>query len=51
MCLLTRTLLTVPPLQAGEYFIENVLRGKGAEKQTQKLLAQEDAIVGAKLDA
>lgn len=37
--------------KAGEYFIENVLRGKGAEKQTQKLLAQEDAMVGAKLDA
>lgn len=28
------------PLQAGEYFIENVLRNKGAEKRSQKLSAQ-----------
>lgn len=27
--------------KAGEYFIENVLRGKGAEKKTQKLLVQD----------
>ena len=26
--------------QAGEYFIENVLRNKGAEKRSQKLSAQ-----------
>jgi hypothetical protein len=26
--------------QAGEYFIENVLRNKGAEKRTGKLSAQ-----------
>jgi lipoic acid synthetase len=28
-------------LQAGEYFIENVLRGKGAEKRSQNLVAQQ----------
>lgn len=27
-------------LQAGEYFIENVLRNKGAEKRSRKLSAQ-----------
>ncbi|VDB99798.1 unnamed protein product [Peniophora sp. CBMAI 1063] len=29
--------------KAGEYFIENVLRGKGAEKKTQQLLSAEAA--------
>ncbi|KAI0318476.1 Lipoyl synthase [Amylostereum chailletii] len=29
--------------KAGEYFIENVLRGKGAEKKTQKLSTQFDS--------
>ncbi|KAA1468164.1 Lipoyl synthase [Dentipellis sp. KUC8613] len=33
--------------KAGEYFIENVLRGKGAERKTQSLLSQ-DASLGAK---
>lgn len=29
--------------QAGEYYIENVLRGKGSEKKSNKLAAQEMA--------
>ncbi|KAH8120413.1 mitochondrial Lipoyl synthase [Phellopilus nigrolimitatus] len=29
--------------QAGEFYIENVLRGKGTEKRTKKLLAHEDS--------
>jgi len=37
--------------KAGEYFIENVLRGKGAEKKTQKLLVQESASLETKFSA
>ncbi|KAI0068399.1 lipoic acid synthase [Artomyces pyxidatus] len=36
--------------KAGEYFIENVLRNKGAEKKSQNLIAQ-DSLLGAKLSA
>lgn len=28
-------------IQAGEYFIENVLKGKATEKQTKKLIVDE----------
>jgi hypothetical protein len=33
-------------LQAGEYFIENVLRGKGNEKILGKVMASSDAAKG-----
>jgi lipoyl synthase len=35
--------------QAGEYFIENVLRGKGAEKKTQTFISQEGASIPIKI--
>jgi lipoic acid synthetase len=35
------TVLYLIFLQAGEYFIENVLRNRGAEKRTQNLIAQQ----------
>jgi len=35
-----RLSLSNPFLQAGEYFIENVLRSKGAERRSQTLSAQ-----------
>jgi len=38
-------------LQAGEYFIETVLRGKGAEKKAQNILSQESASIPTKVPA
>ena len=35
-----RFFLIFPPFKAGEYFIENVLRNKGAEKRSRDLSAQ-----------
>ncbi len=38
-------------MKAGEFYIENVLRGKGAEKKAKRLASQEMAAGSTQIEA